>query len=210
MKFSGVLLLAIAMPLAAAGVRLGPKRTMCGISFRAPRGYAVEKFVPEDSDVRCAIGMKPRGWNDDKSEDAIDFGAYAITMFVTADDFEDAARRGQFSRAGDMRKTDEPPHPDDPPPYPPLSYKDDDWVTSGRMGLLGLATRIERPSWVGLIGNVTRGYSHPQGGHAGMGDVVAASLTSRTEPFVSVVISSSGVNDETRAVVGTIQIHRRR
>jgi hypothetical protein len=212
MKFFAVLLLTIGLPLTASGVRLGPKRTMCGITFRAPRSWTVEKFTPahDDDDIRCAIGLKPRGWNENKSDNAIDLGPYAVTMLVTTDNFQDAARRAQFSRAGDMRKTDEPPRPDDPPPYPPLSYKDDDWLTSGRMGFLHGAERIEGPSWTGLIGSIMRGYSHPQGGNAGIGDVIVASLTSRGAPFISVVIGSSGVSDDAaRAVVRTIQIRRR-
>jgi hypothetical protein len=44
-----------------------------------------------------------------------------------------------------------------------------------------------------------------------MGDVLVASLTSRGKPYISVVISTSGIDyDEARAVVRTIQILRRR
>jgi hypothetical protein len=211
MRLCAAVLLVIATPLAAASVRLGPRRSFCGISVRAPRGYSVEKFVPENSDVHCAIGMKPPKWNEDKSDDAVDLGPYELTLLVTADDFEDAAHRALFDRAGDMRKTDEPPRPDDPPPYPPLSYKDDDWLTSGRMGLLNRAKTIESSSWTGLTGFITRGFSHPRGGNAGIGDVLVASLTSRKKPYISVVISTSGIDyDEGNAIIRAIQIIRRR
>jgi hypothetical protein len=211
-RVTALLLLFIAMPLPAANVRLAPRRNACGISFRAPRGWIVETFRDAD-DIPCAIGMKPRGWNEDP-EDPTDIGDYAITLDVTGDDFDEAAERAGFLRVKRLRGPVDPK--DDSPPWPPLGYKDDDWVTMGRMALLNTASPIHSASWSGLMGEITRGYSRRRpdggsGGNGGMGNVVLASVISRSKPAAAVIIRGGPLQDDAvRAVIRTIQFRRRR
>ncbi len=204
---ASLLLLLFVVPLTAANVRLAKRRVACGVSFRAPRGWIIETYR-DSEDVPCAVGMKPPTWNDDPTDDT-DYGDYAITLQITTDDFEDAAARAGFRRVRALR---EPPVPgDDTPPWPPLAYGDDDWVTTGRMAILNRAALIQSSAWTGLMGERTRGYSHRSGGNAGMGNVVIAAVVSRAKPSVAVIISGGPLEDgAVRAVVPTIQIYRKR
>jgi hypothetical protein len=211
-RFTALLLLLIAAPLHAASVRLEPRRSACGISFRAPRGWIVETYRDSD-DIPCAVGLKPKGWNEDP-EVLTDIGDYAITLDVTRDDFDEAAERAGFLRVKRLR---DPVGPNDgSPPWPPLHYKDDDWVTMGRMAILNTANPIHSASWTGLLGEITRGYSWRRpdggsGGNAGMGNVVLASLVSRSKPSAAVIITGGPLQDDAvRAVIRTIQFRRRR
>jgi hypothetical protein len=202
---ASLLLLLFVVPLTAANVRLAKRRIACGVSFRAPRGWIVKTYQDGD-DIPCAVGMKPPTWNGDPTDD-IDRGDYAITLQITADDFEDAAARAGFLRVKTLRAQLAPG--DETPPWPPLAYRDDDWVTMGRMAILNSALPIRSLAWTGLMGERTRGYSHRTGGNAGMGNVVMAFVVSRTKPFVAVVITGGPLDGVVRAVVPTIQIRRK-
>jgi hypothetical protein len=207
MRFCAAVVFVMATPLVAAGVRLGPRKTFCGISVRAPQGYHVEQFVPENSDVPCAIGMKPTGWNEDPSEDAQEDGDYAITLDVYAGSFDEAAERAGFIRVKRIRVTPE----DGSPIWPSLRYRDDDWVTMGAMSILNRAQAIQQPSWTGLTGEETCTFYRRHGGHAGMGKVVVAAIVSRTKPTIAVIMSSGALqSDQARAVIQTVQILPRR
>jgi hypothetical protein len=209
---AALLLLLLAAPMYAAKVHLAPRRSACGITFRAPRGWIVETYR-DSPDIPCAVGLKPKGWNEDP-EVLTDIGDYAITLDVTRDDFDEAAERAGFLRVKRLRFHVEPN--DGSPLWPPLHYKDDDWVTMGRMSILNTATSIHSESWTGLTGEITRGYSRRRpdggsGGNGGMGNVVLASLVCRSKPSAAVIITGGPLQDDAvRAVIRTIQFRRRR
>jgi hypothetical protein len=211
-RAAALLLLLIAAPMPAANVQLAQRRSACGISFRAPSGWIVETYRDAD-DIPCAIGMKPKGWNEDP-EDLTDIGDYAITLDATRDDFDEAAERAGFLRVKRLRGSIDPN--DYSPPWPSLHYKDDDWVTMGRMSILNTAAPIQSASWTGLMGEVTQGYSRRRpdggsGGNGGMGNVVMASIVSRSKPAAAVIITGGPLQDDAvRAVIRTIQFRRRR
>jgi hypothetical protein len=211
-RFAALLIFLLAAPLHGANVHLATRRSACGVSFRAPRGWIVETYEESD-DIPCAIGLKPAGWNEDP-DDLTDVGDYAITLDVTRDDFEQAADRAGFLRVKSLRGPIDAN--DDSPPWPSAGYRDDDWVAMGRMARLNRATEIHSEFWTGLIGEITRGYSvrrpdGPSGGNGGLGDVVLASVVSRRKPPAAVIVRGGPLQDDAvRAVVRTIQFLRRR
>ncbi len=202
MRFCAAVLLVMATPLVAAGVRLGPRKTFCGISVRAPRGYIVEQY---DDHGHCGIGMKPNGWNEDPSEDAQEDGDYAITLDIAAENLEDAARDAGIFQVKSIRV-----ETDDGKTWPTRFYRDDEWVTMGVSGF-GLVQPIERKSWTGLIGGLLRTFYHRHGGHSGMGEIVVAAVVSRQKPPIAVIMHSGALQaDQARAVIQAVQILPRR
>jgi hypothetical protein len=202
MRIAVMLLLSIATPLAAAGVRLGPRHDLCGISVRAPRGYVVEKY---DDHGHCGIGMKPKGWNEDPSDDAQEDGDYAITLDLAAENFEEAADQAGFLRVKSIRAA-----LDDGTTWPSPDYGDDEWVTMGNSPVFSRAQPIEQKSWTGLIGELTTTFYHRHGGHSGMGPIAIASIVSRGRPPVAVIVRGGALqSDAVRAVVRSIRIRRR-
>lgn len=204
------LLLLIAAPLSAANVHMAPRRSACGISFRVPRGWIVETYRDAD-DIPCAVGLKPPGWNEDPDDDA-DVGDYAITLQVTKDNFDEAAERAGFRQVKTFRSEVE----GQKEPWPPLRFRDDDWVAMDRFSHVIRALPIESAAWNGLMADVLTGLSrrHPDGGsggNAGIGNIVVASIVSHTRPSAAVVLRGGPRQDDAvRAVVRTIQFRRRR
>jgi len=191
-RIAVLLLLLITAPLPAATVRLAPRRSACGISFRAPRGWIVETYR-DSNEIPCAIGMKPPGWNEDPRDVITD---YAITLDVTRDDFDEAAERAGFEQVKTFRSEVD----GQKEPWQPLRFRDDDWVTYDRFTHPVKALPIASPSWTGLMGTVLTNR---------IGNVVLASVVSRTQRR-SVVVKGARHDDIVRAVVLTIQFRRRR
>jgi hypothetical protein len=151
--------------------------------------------------------MKPKGWNEDPSDDAQEDGDYAITLDVLAENLEEARKRVGFIRVKTIRVVSV----DGSPTWPSRKYRDDDWVTMGAQSILNRAQPIQRPTWRGLIGEETCTFYQRHGGHAGMGNVVVAAIVSRRKPPIAVILSSGALqSDQARAVIRTIQILRRR
>jgi hypothetical protein len=191
-RIAALLLLLIASALPAANVRLAPRRNACGISFRAPRGWIVETYHDSD-EIPCAIGMKPKGWNEDP-EDRV--GDYAVTLDVTRDDFDQAADRAGLVQVKTFRSELDGENET----WPSSRFGDDDWVTNDWFGHIIRAAPIHSASWTGLMADVFT---------KRIGIIVIASVVSRTKSRTSAIVRGVRNDDAVRAVIRTIQFRRR-
>jgi hypothetical protein len=189
---AAALLLFTAMPLLAATTPLAPRRSACGISFRAPRGWIVETYRDSD-EIPCAIGLKPPGWNEDPEDR---FGDYAITLDVTRDDFAQAADRAGLVQVKTFRSELDGENET----WPSSRFGDDDWVTNDWFGHIIRAAPIHSASWTGLMADVFT---------KRIGIIVIASVVSRTKSRTSVIVRGKRNDAAARAVIRTIQFRRR-
>jgi hypothetical protein len=117
----------------------------CDVSFRVPDGWTVTSIRT------CELGLRPSVW---PPPNETDFGDHAITIRVTRERFEDAARKAFFFR--DMKSLG--PGDDQWDPGAPLSAE---WVVTGRLGVPFDAYWIRSGQAFGLIGAAQIGYKRP-------------------------------------------------
>jgi hypothetical protein len=129
-------LLLLLLLAAATSLRAAPYRNdRCGVAFDLPQGWVVGQWGDDGwkhrlqkKDIRCDLGIRPKGWAERAEKSDGFLMPYAIEILVVDQPFRKVARFGGFMQVREF------PHGNDDLPGRLGRLAPDDWTISEREG----------------------------------------------------------------------------